>query len=201
MNESLIIAVIGDSRVQPGDERDRFAETVGRLIVDRGWRVQTGGLGGVMEAASRGARSSTRWSHGSTIGLLPGWDPSEANPFVDVPIPTGLDHGRNMLVVQADAVVAVGGGAGTLTEMAIAWMLFRLVIAKRGEGWAGRLADQRIDERIRYPDLADDRVYGVGAPNEAIGLIERLQPAYGRRHNGVKTRRHGAAERIQAHGE
>jgi uncharacterized protein (TIGR00725 family) len=188
MTRSLIIAVIGDSRVQPGDERDRFAESIGRLIVDRGWRVQTGGLGGVMEAACRGARSSSRWTHGSTIGLLPGWDVADANPFVDVPIPTGLDHGRNLLVVQADAVVAIGGGAGTLSELALAWMLFRLVIAKRGEGWSGRLADQRVDDRVRYPAVADDRVYGVAAPEEAIALIERLLPAYGRRHNGVRRR-------------
>src|SRR5207302_7302068 len=124
-------AVLGGWGVEVGGGRDRFAEAVGRLIVDRGWRVQTGGLGGVMESACRGARASTRWAPGSTIGILPGWDINDANPHVDVAIPTGLDHGRNLLVVQADAVIAVGGGAGTLSEIALAWMFFRLIVAKR----------------------------------------------------------------------
>src|SRR5688572_5413997 len=98
MKRAPIVAVIGDSRVEAGDGRDRFAEELGRLIVDNGWRVQTGGLGGVMESASRGGRSSARWTPGAVIGILPGWDPDAANPFVDVAVPTGLDHGRNMLV-------------------------------------------------------------------------------------------------------
>jgi uncharacterized protein (TIGR00725 family) len=191
MKMSPIVAVVGDSRVEAGDERDRFAETIGRLIVDQGWRVQTGGLGGVMESACRGARGSARWAPGSTIGILPGWDPADANPYVDVAIPTGGDHGRNLVVVQADAVVAIGGGAGTLSEIALAWMYFRLVIAKRGEGWAGRLADQRVDERVRYADVPDDRVYGVDTPDEAIAMIDRLMPAYGRRHHGVRQRPRG----------
>lgn len=188
MSRVPIIAVIGDSRVEAGDARDRFAEDVGRLIIDRGWRLQTGGLGGVMEAASRGGRASARWVSGSVIGILPGWDPDAANPYVDVALPTGLDHGRNVLVGQADAVIAVGGGAGTLSEIALAWMLFRLIVARRGEGWAGRLADQRVDERVRYPDIEEDRVYGVDSAEEAVVTVERWLPAYGRRHGGVRRR-------------
>lgn len=193
MSRVPIIAVIGDSRVEAGDARDRFAEHVGRLIIDRGWRVQTGGLGGVMEAASRGGRASARWVSGSVIGILPGWDPDAANPYVDVALPTGMDHGRNALVGQADAVIAVGGGAGTLSEIALAWMLFRLIVARRGEGWAGRLADQRVDERVRYPDIAEDRVYGVDTAEEAVETVVRWLPAYGRRHGGVRRRTVGAS--------
>jgi uncharacterized protein (TIGR00725 family) len=147
-------------------------------VVDRGWRLQTGGLGGVMAAASRGARSSPRWVQGSVVGLLPGLDPGAANPFVDVAVPTGLGHARNWLVAQADAVVAVGGGAGTLTELGFAWILDRLVLARRGEGWAGRVADQRLDERVRFPAISDDRVYGVDSAEEAIDLLARLLPRY-----------------------
>jgi uncharacterized protein (TIGR00725 family) len=77
----------------------------------------TGGLGGVMEAASRGARKGG----GTTIGLLPGADRSAANRYVDIAIPTGLGEARNALVVRAaDAVIAIGGAYGTLSEIALA---------------------------------------------------------------------------------
>jgi uncharacterized protein (TIGR00725 family) len=76
-----------------------------------------GGLGGAMEAACRGAKAAG----GTTVGILPGSDRAAANPFVDVAVPTGLGQGRNLVVVHAaDAVVAVGGGYGTLSEIALA---------------------------------------------------------------------------------
>jgi uncharacterized protein (TIGR00725 family) len=90
---------------------------VGELLAARGIAVVCGGLGGVMEAACAGARSVG----GVTIGLLPGSDRGAANRFVSVAIPTGLGELRNGLVVRAaDAVVAVGGGYGTLSEVAFA---------------------------------------------------------------------------------
>jgi uncharacterized protein (TIGR00725 family) len=90
---------------------------VGRGLAERGVLVITGGLGGVMEAASRGAKEAG----GTTVGILPGTDRSEANTYVDVAIPTGLGEGRNALVVRAaDALVAIGGGYGTLSEVALA---------------------------------------------------------------------------------
>lgn len=109
-----------------------------------------------------------------------------ANPWVDVAIPTGLDLARNMLVAHADAIVAIGGGAGTLSELALAWQLRRLVIAYRVAGWSGRLADERIDARVRYPELAGDRVYGVDDASEVIALLEGLLPRYDRSHRGVR---------------
>jgi uncharacterized protein (TIGR00725 family) len=110
------VAVVG-----PGSEADErqaaAAEDVGRLIAARGALLVCGGLGGVMEAACRGARSAG----GATLGLLPGSDRADANPFVDVAVPTGLGEGRNALVVRAaDAVLAIGGGYGTLSEIALA---------------------------------------------------------------------------------
>jgi uncharacterized protein (TIGR00725 family) len=104
--------------VGPGDGGDlRAAEDVGRLLAERGAAIVCGGLGGVMEAACRGATQAG----GTTIGILPGADRSAANPFVDVAISTGLGEARNALVVQAaDAVIAVGGGYGTLSEIALA---------------------------------------------------------------------------------
>lgn len=90
---------------------------MGRLLAERGAVVVCGGLGGTMEAACRGAKQAG----GTTVGLLPGGSRSDANPFVDVAIPTGLGEARNALVVRAaDVVVAVGGGYGTLSEIALA---------------------------------------------------------------------------------
>jgi len=93
------------------------AEEIGRLLAAAGAVVVCGGLGGVMEAACRGARSAG----GLTLGILPGRDRRDANRFVEVAVPTGLGEARNALVVRAaDAVVAVGGAYGTLSEIALA---------------------------------------------------------------------------------
>jgi len=93
------------------------AEQVGRELGRRGVVLVCGGLGGVMEAACRGAKEAGA----TTVGILPGTDRTAANAFVDVAVPTGLGEARNALVVRAaDALVAVGGGYGTLSEIALA---------------------------------------------------------------------------------
>ena len=93
------------------------AEEVGAAVAAAGCGLVCGGLGGVMEAACRGARSRG----GLTLGLLPGVDREEANGWVVVAVPTGLGEARNALVVRAaDAVIAIGGGWGTLSEIALA---------------------------------------------------------------------------------
>lgn len=107
------IAVIGGSR--PGRQAAEAALEVGRLIARAGAILVCGGLGGVMEAACRGAREEG----GLTIGILPGGSPADANPWVDVPIATGLGYTRNAIVIlNADAVIAVDGEYGTLSEIA-----------------------------------------------------------------------------------
>ena len=107
------IAVIGGSRA--GRQAVENAFEVGRLIARSGAVVVCGGLGGVMEAACRGAREEG----GLVIGILPGGSPADANPWVDIPIATGLGYTRNALVVMnADAVIAVDGEYGTLSEIA-----------------------------------------------------------------------------------
>jgi hypothetical protein len=109
------IAVIGPS-VASAAER-AVAEEAGAAVAAAGAVLVCGGLGGVMEAACRGARSR----RGLTVGLLPGLDRDEANGWVEVAVPTGLGEARNALVVRAaGAVVAVGGGWGTLSEIALA---------------------------------------------------------------------------------
>jgi uncharacterized protein (TIGR00725 family) len=109
------LAVVGAG--EAGSELVAMAEQVGARLAEAGAVLVCGGLGGVMEAACRGARRAG----GSTVGLLPGTDRGAANPFVDIVIPTGLGEARNVLVVRSgEAVIAVGGGYGTLAEIALA---------------------------------------------------------------------------------
>ena len=109
----MIIAVIGGSDAKP--EHIRLAESVGQELAKRGVTVVCGGLSGVMEAVCRGAKSSG----GNTIGILPGRSPKEANEFIDVPIVTSMGYARNVIVVHTgEAVIAIGGAFGTLSEIA-----------------------------------------------------------------------------------
>jgi uncharacterized protein (TIGR00725 family) len=111
----MIIAVIGDSSCS--QEETELAESVGELLAERGAVVVCGGLGGVMEGVCRGAKSRG----GLTVGILPGQDSSMANPWVDIPVVTGLGEARNVVVAKsAQAVIAIGGGYGTLSEIAYA---------------------------------------------------------------------------------
>ena len=109
------VAVVGPGEATAGEES--AAEQVGRALAEAGAVVLTGGHGGVMAAASRGGREAG----GLTVGLLPGEDRRAANEWVEVAIPTGLGELRNGLIVRAaDAVIAVGGAYGTLSEVALA---------------------------------------------------------------------------------
>ena len=112
-NKAKLIAVIGGG--QCSKEEAKLAEEVGRELARRGAILVCGGLGGVMEAACRGANSEG----GITVGILPGESRQAANPYVRVPIVTGIGYARNVAVVKsAQAVIAVGGSYGTLSEIA-----------------------------------------------------------------------------------
>ena len=144
--------------VGPGDASSQelwLAEEVGAGLASMGAVVVTGGLGGVMEAACRGARSR----RGRTVGLLPGDDRADANGWVEIALATGMGELRNGLVVRAsDALVAVGGGHGTLSEVALALKLGRPVV---GLGtWA---------------------VHGVAEVSTADAAIERIARVLARR--------------------
>jgi uncharacterized protein (TIGR00725 family) len=180
------VAVIGDARIRRGGRQEALAFEIGRELIDAGFCLVTGGLGGVMQAAHQGARASKSWHGGAGIGLLPGSDPDEANPYVDLVIPTGLDHARNLVIAQSRAVIAIGGGAGTLSEMAFAWIHKRLVIGLRCGGWSERLADERIDERQRYPEIPEDRVFGADTGEEALVLLRRWLPLYQGNHRTIR---------------
>jgi uncharacterized protein (TIGR00725 family) len=113
-----------------------IAREVGRAIARNGFALVCGGLGGVMEAACQGAKEAG----GITIGLLPTSNKGDANPYCDLVIPTGLGHARNILVVHAsDALVAVDGEAGTLSEIAIALKIGKPLVGIRSWELEGRV--------------------------------------------------------------
>jgi uncharacterized protein (TIGR00725 family) len=123
---AIQVSVVGS-----GAEHEERAETVGRLLAENGVTVVTGGLGEVMAAAARGAKSAG----GTTIGILPGETRTGASPWIDHIVVTGMGHGRNLAVVASgDAVIAVGGRYGTLAEIGFALTLGRTVVVLE-PGW------------------------------------------------------------------
>jgi hypothetical protein len=147
-----------------------LCEELGQLAVDAGFRLACGGLGGVMAAVARGARRSAVRREGDVVGVLPGYDADAAADDIDIVLPTGLGWARNVLVVaMADVVVAVGGGAGTLSEIAYAWQLGKPIVGLSGaEGWAERLVGQRLDDR------RSGAIEGARDPAHAVELARSL---------------------------
>jgi uncharacterized protein (TIGR00725 family) len=146
---ALQISVIGS-----GAEHESRAEAVGRLIAERGATLVCGGLDEVMAAAARGAKAAG----GVTIGILPGESRADANPWIDHAVVTGTGHARNLAVAASgDAVIAVGGGFGTLTEIAYARILGRPVVVL-DPGW----------------DVGQEGIERASAPKEAVELALRL---------------------------
>jgi len=155
----MIIAVIGDSSCSP--EEAKLAENVGELLAQQGANIVCGGLGGVMEAVCRGAKSKG----GLTVGILPGQDSSMANPWVDIPVVTGLGEARNVVVVKsAQAVIAIGGSYGTLSEIAHALKKDIPVIGLNT--WSLSRNGRKDDSLIRVQSAAE-------AVDKAISLAKR----------------------------
>jgi uncharacterized protein (TIGR00725 family) len=133
------------------------AEAVGQEIAKQGAVLVCGGLGGVMEASARGAQRAG----GMTVGILPGFSSEDANPFITIPIVTGLSHARNVLVVRSShALIAVEGGYGTLSEVAIALTLGKPVIG---------LNTWDVSEEIITVETPEEAV------KKAIHVINRAQ--------------------------
>jgi uncharacterized protein (TIGR00725 family) len=143
------ISVIGS-----GAEATGRAQEVGRLLAEHGCTVVCGGRGEVMEAAARGAKTAG----GTTIGILPGETPRDANEWIDHVVVTGMGHARNLAVAASgEAVIAVGGRWGTLAEIAFARVLGRPVVIL-DPGW----------------ELDDDEIVHASSPDEAVDVALRL---------------------------
>jgi len=167
-----VVAVIGSS--DAGREALDQARGVGAAICRVGAHLVCGGLGGVMEAACEGFVEERHRlggvDCGVTIGILPGEYRTDANPFVDVVLPTGAGIMRNALVVLAsDVVLCVAGGSGTLSEIAASWQKGKTLVAMSTTGgWSAELAGRLVDGRrpdaiLAAPDVA-----------EAEAILERL---------------------------
>ena len=156
MSHRPIIGVIGGHECTP--EVAKQAETVGRLIAAQGAILVCGGLDGVMEAVSRGAKQAG----GTTIGILPGNDPQEANPYIDIPIVTGIGYARNTVIVRtAQVLIAIRGSYGTLSEIAFALMEGKTVIS---------LGSWEVDKGI----------IKASSPEEAVSLaVSLIRPTSG----------------------
>ena len=165
-----VVAVIGAGRASP--EELAAAEAVGRGLAAAGVTIVCGGLAGVMEAACRGAKSAG----GTTIGILPGDRREDANPWVDVAIPTGMGEARNALVVRtAEAVVAVGGEYGTLSEIAFALRIGLPVVGLRT--W-----------ELRRRGAVDAGIVPVDSAVDAIdAILARLPSGVPEGHDGSAT--------------
>ena len=174
MTRPTLITIIGKSAKDPKDpvpeKALRMAEEVGRLIADRGGIVVTGGLSGVMEATSRGAKSAG----GLVIGILPGFDKREANEFVDIAITTGMGWMRNMLTVRAaDAVIMISGGIGTLNELTVAYELKPTVILEGSGGWSSRIREMAYEgKHLEEAKIAE--LHFAQTPEQAVDMAFAL---------------------------
>ncbi|MCX6111959.1 MAG: TIGR00725 family protein [Proteobacteria bacterium] len=163
------VGIIGDSAEKP--ELNSIAEKMGILIAKAGYTLITGGRDGVMGAASRGARSvDPRPETARVIGIMPGTDEKGSNPYLDYIIPTGVGWARNQIVVlSSDIIVAIGGGAGTLSEISYSWVYNKPILAFTGvEGWSNNLAGKVIDYKRTDPLIK------VTTPEEAIKKIKEI---------------------------
>lgn len=143
------VSVIGGSTVTP--EEAEVAEEVGRRLAERDHTLVCGGLGGVMAAACRGASEAG----GRTIGILPGDERAAANPHVDTAIATGLGHARNaMVVMNGDAVIAIDGGVGTLSEVGFAGVYDRPVAGLETHDVPGVEAVESPTESVDFVESA-----------------------------------------------
>jgi uncharacterized protein (TIGR00725 family) len=178
------IGIIGRGMQHDRDPVDptvmESARLVGRLVAERGGVIVSGGLGGVMEAASRGAKEAG----GLTLGFLPSMNKSTGNAFLDIVLPTGLGRARNLITARGcDAIVMIGGGCGTLNELTISYAEGRPVIILRGSGgWADRIEPvlydgHYLDDRKTVSiDFADTPAEVVDKAFARAGAITAAQP-------------------------
>lgn len=164
------IAIIGSNDQTATPEQVNFAYHVGKTLMDHGFSIVNGGMGGIMEASAKGAHESDNYAQHKLIAILPRDDYQQGNALSGVKIATHLGLARNRLVlVNADCALAIGGGAGTLNEITIAWEI-GLPIAgfTGGGGWSAKVAGIAIDSR------RNDTISAVTTADDVISWINSL---------------------------
>lgn len=143
------IGIIGPNKFMCSQQLYDFGVELGRQTATKDRNFFCGGLGGFMEAVCKGVKQSPDTFNGQTVGILPDDTTENANPFIDTAVATGAGIARNIVIVQtADIIIAAGGGAGTLSEIAFAWQLNKTVLCvTQFEGWAKELAGKDLDNR------------------------------------------------------
>jgi hypothetical protein len=163
MGRKKQILVIGHDEAGCTKEHEELAYATGAEVAKSGCALISGGLGGVMKAACKGAKEAG----GLTIGIIPQNDHSFANEYCDIVIPTGMGHTRDFLTaLSADGVIVIGGGSGTLTEVCAAYMHKKPIAALKDSGdVASKYADQYLDHRKNV------KIVGMSSPKDAVKYI------------------------------
>lgn len=163
MSKKIQILVIGHNTNGCSEEHSKIAYDIGSEIAKAGHVLVTGGLGGVMEAASHGAHDSD----GLSVGIIPQADASLANEFCDIVIPTGMGLTRDFInALSADGIIIIGGGSGTLSEICAAYMHKKPMVAIRNMGGVNA---QFIDEFLDHRE--NIKIIGVDTPKQAVDKI------------------------------
>lgn len=171
MGGKFRIGVIGQSGTLP-PEVLASAEAVGREIAKNGGILLSGGRNGVMEAASRGAKKAG----GLTVGILPGDSVEDANPYLDVPITTGLgfDFRSNILIHSSDVIIMIGGANGTFGELSTAYLNCKpVVVLESTGGWTDRLREAVYDE-CYMDERRNVKIHYAATPEEAVAMAFAL---------------------------
>ena len=143
------IGLVGPNKSMCSKELYDFGVELGKRLSSPDRVFICGGLGGFMEAVCKGVKQSSDTFSGQTIGILPDDCSDAANLYIDIAIPTGMGIARNIIIVNsADILIAAGGGAGTLSEIAFAWQKKKTVLCLTlFEGWTKELAEKKLDDR------------------------------------------------------
>ena len=167
MMRRKLIAVLGSASENCTAAQYDFALELGKALVEAGFRLLTGGYDGIMEAALKGAKNAANYHEGDTLAVIMSLNPDDANDYADIVIASGINYARNQIITaSADAVVAIGGATGTLSELAFAWRLKKPIIAVVGlDGWSEKLANKKIDE------TRDDKILPAKSVKEVIELL------------------------------
>ncbi|UXD87720.1 TIGR00725 family protein [Thalassolituus hydrocarboniclasticus] len=180
-SQRLLIAVVGSASNSLPESQKQLALEVGQQVVDSGCRLICGGMGGVMMYAAQGAHQSAHYCPGDVIGVLPSYQKTEANPFIDIALPTGLGVARNAVLMAAcDAVVALDGGSGTLSEIALAWQMQKPIACIGDQGWHQRLNSLTLDQR------RDDTICVLDSLAELQQFLSQLHDREHRAYSGIQ---------------